>query len=689
MLKKKYSIGVDLGGTNIAVGLVDLEAKKIVRSTSTKTKAPRSCNSISRDIASLCNRLCEQEKITMNDVKWVGAVTPGIINNGIVIQAVNLGWENVNFRKILATHTRRPVFVANDANAAAWAEAVWGCGQGASSLVAFTIGTGVGGGIVLDGKMWEGINGFAAELGHVTISYNGRECPCGRRGCIEAYCSATALVNDTKAAMKQNPDSLMWKLCGGDVERVNGKTAFLAKENGDKAGTLVVNAFIEHLAIGVSNVVNTIQPDVVCIGGGISREGDALLVPLRERVDRLIFATEGHRTKILAAEFKNDAGIFGAALLGQQEEKTVMGISEYEIVQQFDFDGKFLSATPFGSGHINDTKLIATEKDGVEKLFVLQRINHNVFKDPEALMNNYVAVTEYLRDIVIAEGGDPDREVLQVIKTKDGKKLYKTPEGNYWRLLTFISGSISYDSVERPEQFYDSAVAFGKFQYMLRDYPAHTLVETIPNFHNTPDRMRQFEEAVKADKMGRLAEVSEEVEFVRARFDFAGTFERAREAGVLPLKVTHNDTKLNNILFDEKTGAALCVVDLDTIMPGYAINDFGDSIRFGATTAAEDEADLSKVNFDISLYELYVKGFIEGANGGLTESELSLMPEAAIMMTFECGSRFLADYLNGDTYFKISRPGQNLDRARNQFKLVSDMEARLDEMHAIVKKYAK
>ena len=256
-------------------------------------------------------------------------------------------------------------------------------------------------------------------------------------------------------------------------------------------------------------------------------------------------------------------------------------------------------------------------------------------------------------------------------------------------MLTFVSGSVSYDKVERPEQFYDSAVAFGNFQYMLRDYPAENLVETIPNFHNTPDRMRQFEEAVKADKMGRLAEIGKEVEFVRSRFDFANTFENARKEGKLPLKVTHNDTKLNNILFDEKTGKALCVVDLDTIMPGYAINDFGDSIRFGATTALEDEADLSKVNFDISLYELYVKGFILGAKGGLSESELALMPEAAIMMTFECGSRFLADYLNGDTYFRVSRPGHNLDRARNQFKLVADMEARLDEMHAIVEKYAK
>jgi len=256
-------------------------------------------------------------------------------------------------------------------------------------------------------------------------------------------------------------------------------------------------------------------------------------------------------------------------------------------------------------------------------------------------------------------------------------------------LITYIEGSRSYDRVECPEQFYDSALAFGNFQYMLRDYPADTLHETIPNFHNTPERYRQLMESLKNDVAGRAAEVGAEIEFVRARKSFTELFEQAHSEGRLPLRVTHNDTKLNNILFDEKTGGALCVVDLDTIMPGYAINDFGDSIRFGATTSAEDETDLSKVNFDINLFELYVKGFIKGAEGGLTEWEISYLSESAIMMTLECGMRFLADYLNGDVYFKISRPSHNLDRARNQFKLVSDMEASLTKMHSIVKKYAK
>ena len=360
-----------------------------------------------------------------------------------------------------------------------------------------------------------------------------------------------------------------------------------------------------------------------------------------------------------------------------------------KIIDNFSIKGDFVSATPYGNGHINGTELVVTREGDREHKYILQRINKNVFKRPDLLMENYVSVTEFIRGKILAAGGDPEREVINVIKTHDGESYCIDENGEYWRMLVYVTDNISYDRVEKPEQFYESAVAFGNFQYMLRDYPADTLHETIVNFHNTPDRYRQLMEAVERDVCGRLAEVTSDVEFAKARRDFAATFERAREEGRLPLRVTHNDTKLNNILFDAHTGKPLCVVDLDTIMPGYAINDFGDSIRFGATTAAEDEADLSKVNFDISLFELYVKGFIEGAKGGLTDTEIGYLPESAMMMTFECGMRFLADYLSGDTYFKISRPAQNLDRARNQFKLVADMESQLDEMHRIVEKYAK
>ena len=358
-----------------------------------------------------------------------------------------------------------------------------------------------------------------------------------------------------------------------------------------------------------------------------------------------------------------------------------------KIVGQFCIEGEVIEHVPFGNGHINITKLV-TVKNGDETVqYVLQRINKNVFKNPDQLMENYVGVTKFIRKKIEEMGGDPLREVINAIPAKTGKPYIIDEEGEYWRLLVYVTDSMSYDKVERPEQFYDSAVSFGDFQYMLRDYPAETLHETIVNFHNTPDRFRQLSEAIANDAKGRLKEVEAEVAFAREREAFAHTLEDAHKEGRLPLRVTHNDTKLNNILFDTNTGKALCVVDLDTIMPGYSVNDFGDSIRFGATTALEDETDLSLVNFDISLYELYVKGFIEGAKGGLTEGELEMLPIGAIMMTFECGMRFLADYLNGDTYFRIHRPSHNLDRCRNQFKLVADMEKRLDEMKAIVKKY--
>lgn len=360
---------------------------------------------------------------------------------------------------------------------------------------------------------------------------------------------------------------------------------------------------------------------------------------------------------------------------------------EQLVFENFMHEGEFISAVPYGSGHINDTRLVTAKTDSGEMYYILQKINNNVFKDPASLMDNFAAVTSYLKSIIEQNGGDALRETLNVIKTLDGNNYYLSPEGEYWRLVIYITDSLSYDKVERPEQFYDCAVAFGNFQYLLRDFPAETLTETIKNFHNTPDRCRLFEEALKNDAKGRAKDIAPEIEFVKARYEFAKTLENARSEGKLPLRVTHNDTKLNNILFDEDTKKPVCVIDLDTIMPGYSVNDFGDSIRFGATTALEDEVDLTKVNFDIDLYELYVKGFIEGTRGGLTECEMELLPIGAIMMTYECGTRFLTDYLNGDTYFKTSRENHNLDRARNQFKLVSDMEARLDEMKAIVKKY--
>ena len=320
MKKSEYCIGVDLGGTNIAVGLVNLETKAIVKQHSIKTNAPRSCEEITKDIVGVCKKLCDMEKIRLSDLRWIGVATPGIVKGDTVVKAFNLGWDNAPFAKLIREATGRPAYIANDANAAAFAEAMWGSGEGTSSLIAFTLGTGVGGGIVFDGKIWDGTNGFAAEMGHMVIDPAGIECACGKRGCIEAYASASALVRETKRVMKLYPESIMWQSVDGDIEKVSGKTAFRAMEAGDRAATLVVDRFCDYLAIGVSNIVNIFQPDVICIGGGISREGELLMAPLRERVLHNSFGTDSKRTKLVAATFKNDAGIIGAALLGLQDK---------------------------------------------------------------------------------------------------------------------------------------------------------------------------------------------------------------------------------------------------------------------------------------------------------------------------------------------------------------------------------
>ena len=315
-----YCVGVDLGGTNIAVGIIDLDSRQIVCKTSAKTRAPRPCREISVDIKNLCLSLCREVKLSLADMEWIGIATPGIVKNGVVISAVNLGWTNERFGDILASITGRPTFVANDANAAAYAEAKWGCGVGAESLIAVTLGTGVGGGIILNGKIWEGFNGFAAELGHMVIDVGGRRCGCGLRGCLEAYCSATALVGETKRMMKLYPDSLMWQLVKGDINRVDGRTAFTANRQGDMAAHQIIYDFVNYLAIGLANIINIFQPSVVCLGGGISGQGEELMKPLRDRLRYTSFGTKDSNTRVEAAVYKNDAGIIGAGLLGLMEE---------------------------------------------------------------------------------------------------------------------------------------------------------------------------------------------------------------------------------------------------------------------------------------------------------------------------------------------------------------------------------
>ena len=359
-----------------------------------------------------------------------------------------------------------------------------------------------------------------------------------------------------------------------------------------------------------------------------------------------------------------------------------------EVAARFRTKGAAAEHAPYGNGHINDTFLVVCgTQEGERRRYILQKMNHSIFKMPQQLMENVVNVTEYLREMIARRGGDPDRETLNVVKTKDGSNYYLDDEGNYWRMFLFVEQTVCLEKVESAKDFYDSAVAFGNFQKMLSDYPAQTLYETIPNFHNTPSRFSDFQRAVQEDRMGRAAQAKEEIAFALAREADTRVLTDMLKAGELPLRVTHNDTKLNNILFDADTKKAICIIDLDNVMPGLSHYDFGDSIRFGASTGAEDEKDLDKIEMDLSLFEAFTKGYLEGCGGSLTEKEIEMLPMGAKLMTYECGIRFLADFLEGDTYFKIHRDGHNLDRARTQFKLVKDMEDKWADMAAIVEKY--
>ncbi len=335
-----------------------------------------------------------------------------------------------------------------------------------------------------------------------------------------------------------------------------------------------------------------------------------------------------------------------------------------DVIKQFDLDN---DAASYGNGHINDTYLV-TSGD-----YILQRINTGIFKNPKELMDNIDHVTSFLREKIVAEGGNPERETLTIIPTKDGEKYYRADEENVFRMYKFIDHTKSIEGSNALEDLYEAGVGYGHFQRMLADFPIDKLYETIPDFHNTPKRVEALKEAIKNDAAGRAAGVQDEIRFALENAAWADTVTAGIEKGTIPLRVTHNDTKINNILFDETTGKAVCVIDLDTIMPGSMLYDFGDALRMGGSTAAEDETDLEKVWFNIECYQAFAKGYLSEMKEFLTPSELELLPFAVKLMTYECGIRFLTDYLNGDTYFKIHRPNHNLDRARNQFKLVADI----------------
>lgn len=340
----------------------------------------------------------------------------------------------------------------------------------------------------------------------------------------------------------------------------------------------------------------------------------------------------------------------------------------------FALNGEVTACEILSCGHINRTYLIKTS-GGCR--YILQRVNDTVFRDVDALMENIRLVTNHLR----AKTSDP-RRVLTLVPTVDGKSYLKCESG-CWRVYHYIEDSLCLQLPNSPNDFYESAIGIGGFQQMLMDFPAQSLYEVIPNFHNTPDRYRLFREAVENDRMGRADSVKREIDFFLSREKEMSLLQTMRDSGALPVRVTHNDTKLNNVLLDSKTGKALCVIDLDTVMPGLSVYDYGDSIRFGASTAGEDEKDLSRVNLDLSMFRIYTQGYLTACRG-LSAAEVEMLPLGAKTMTLECGMRFLTDHLNGDVYFSISQENQNLDRSRTQAKLVRDMEANWDQLHDIV-----
>lgn len=364
-------------------------------------------------------------------------------------------------------------------------------------------------------------------------------------------------------------------------------------------------------------------------------------------------------------------------------------MSYQNVVSKFDLRGDFVSCEPYGNGHINDTFLVVMSSNGETINYILQRLNSNVFPRTRELMENIIGVTVFLRTAIKKAGGNPDRDTLTLVPLRTGEKYLIDEDGKFWRVYIFIEDSVGLQIVEDKRVFEGAGRAFGQFIGQLDKYPAAELHEVIFNFHNTATRFDAFCRSLDKDYDNRSVTCREEISFVLERKNYCSRIVDALASGQLPLRVTHNDTKLNNVLLDKYSGTPVCVIDLDTIMPGSLLYDFGDAIRSGCNTGLEDDKDLSKVNFSIELFESFVQGFMAGIGNIITDKEIEMLSFGAIMMTFECGMRFLTDYLDGDNYFKTHYPDHNLVRCRTQFKLVSDMEAALCKMNAIVAKYAK
>ena len=360
------------------------------------------------------------------------------------------------------------------------------------------------------------------------------------------------------------------------------------------------------------------------------------------------------------------------------------------ILPKFRFSGRFQDCVEIQSGNINNTfHLIYGEADGSQTHYVLQQINSYAFKDPRAVMHNIELVSNHLRETMVEKGIDPSRRMLEIIPTIDGDTLLEMGQnGGFWRAYRYIDNATAYDQVSKPEHFYEAGRAFGEFQRLLDQFPAEQLNETIPNFHNTQRRFYTFVAAVAEDKAGRVKYLEDEIEFFFERRRMMSELVRKIDAGILPIRVTHNDTKINNVMIDNATDKAICVIDLDTVMPGLALYDYGDAVRYGASTAAEDEPDTSKISLDISLFEQFTRGFLSEVHDILTDEEIALLPLSIKVITCELAMRFLTDYIDGDLYFKVRSPEHNLIRAHAQMKLLTDVEAKFDILNEMVQKIA-
>lgn len=375
-----------------------------------------------------------------------------------------------------------------------------------------------------------------------------------------------------------------------------------------------------------------------------------------------------------------------------KRKKIMMGNFEKKIPQVLREFG--LSFDAFGvetlhSGHINCTFKVSIRTKRVNSSFIVQRINTYVFRDPVGIMQNIDKVTEHIRQGMLSRGENPDGRVLRFLKRADGTNYFFEDEENFWRVYHYVPNSITYDKAEDPEVLKNAGASFGRFQEQLSDFPMKELLDTMPDFHNTPKRMENLFLACERDAVGRAGEIQREIALLKEHEKVWSRLEQLRSEGKIPVRVTHNDTKYNNILIDRTTGEAVCVIDLDTVTPGLCAYDFGDAVRFSANTAAEDEPDLSKVSLDLGLYEAFAAGFIPACRSFCSDAEMESLALGAPTMAFELAARFLEDYVNGDKYFKVSHAAHNLERGRNQLTLALDMMKKWDELVRINRIFAK